>query len=76
MTENHVTEDAIARLAYSKWEAEGRPEGRCDDHWHAARAELEAMVRANKETPQASAKPGPQHGAKDRAGARHVPESA
>lgn len=26
----------IARRAYSHWEAEGRPDGRDADHWHAA----------------------------------------
>jgi hypothetical protein len=33
-------EKAIQLRAYSLWEAEGRPEGSHDDHWHRAKREL------------------------------------
>ena len=32
----------VARRAYEKWEAEGRPDGRHDAHWHDAAAEVDA----------------------------------
>ncbi len=34
-------DDEIARVAYALWEAEGRPEGRQDDHWTRARRIVE-----------------------------------
>lgn len=34
-------EDAIRRRAYELWEQAGRPEGRSDEFWHAARDELD-----------------------------------
>jgi membrane peptidoglycan carboxypeptidase len=33
-------EDHIRRRAYHLWEEAGRPEGRSDEFWHAARAEI------------------------------------
>ena len=33
-------EEAIRRRAYELWEDAGRPEGRSEEFWHAARAEL------------------------------------
>ena len=33
-------ENAIRRRAYELWEQAGCPEGRSDEFWHAARAEL------------------------------------
>ena len=35
-------EEAVRRRAYELWEHAGRPEGRSDEFWHAARAELGA----------------------------------
>jgi len=32
--------DQIARRAQELWEAEGRPEGKSDDHWLRAESEL------------------------------------
>jgi hypothetical protein len=32
--------DRIQRRAYALWEREGRPEGRADEHWHRAEAEV------------------------------------
>ncbi|PCD04682.1 hypothetical protein COC42_03695 [Sphingomonas spermidinifaciens] len=32
----------VAERAYAKWEAEGRPAGRHDDHWHDAAREIDA----------------------------------
>jgi hypothetical protein len=34
-------EEAIRRRAYELWEHAGRPEGRSEEFWHAARAELD-----------------------------------
>ena len=42
-------EDHIRRRAYQLWEEAGRPEGRSDDFWHAARAEI-----ADEEAPEAA----------------------
>jgi hypothetical protein len=39
MPDAHVSE-RIKRRAYSLWEEEGRPEGRADEHWFRAEAEL------------------------------------
>jgi hypothetical protein len=41
----HIDEDEIRRRAYRLWEAEGRPEGRWDEHWRRARAEIEREFR-------------------------------
>jgi hypothetical protein len=35
------TEDDIQRLAYNLWEQEGRPDGRDQSHWFAAKQILE-----------------------------------
>ncbi len=35
-------EEAIRRRAYELWELAGRPEGRSEEFWHAARLELGA----------------------------------
>ncbi len=35
-------EEAIRRRAFELWEHAGRPEGRSDEFWHAARVELGA----------------------------------
>jgi Protein of unknown function (DUF2934) len=35
-------EEAIRRRAYELWEHAGRPEGRSEEFWHAARVELGA----------------------------------
>ena len=34
-------EEAIRRRAYELWEHAGKPEGRSEEFWHAARAELD-----------------------------------
>jgi hypothetical protein len=39
-----AAEDRVRLRAFTLWEADGRPEGRADAHWHAARAELERDV--------------------------------
>lgn len=38
------TEAAIRERAYLIWEAEGRPEGRADDHWYMAMQEMFALA--------------------------------
>lgn len=42
-------EDRIRSRAYQIWEEEGRPEGRHDEHWYRARAELERQLHRNTE---------------------------
>ena len=42
-------EDRIRRRAYHLWEEAGRPEGRSEEFWHAARAEI-----ADEEAPEAA----------------------
>ncbi|HEX9168463.1 MAG TPA: DUF2934 domain-containing protein [Roseiarcus sp.] len=37
-------EEAIRRRAYQLWEHAGRPEGRSEEFWHAARSELGAKA--------------------------------
>lgn len=32
--------ERIRKRAYALWEEEGRPEGRADEHWHRAEAEV------------------------------------
>ena len=36
----HVNEELVRIRAYYIWEREGRPEGRGQDHWHAAIREI------------------------------------
>jgi hypothetical protein len=37
-----ANEDQIRNYAHQLWEKAGRPEGRDDEFWHAAKAELDA----------------------------------
>ena len=39
-------EKAVRELAYELWEQAGRPDGRSDEFWFAARAELESGAPA------------------------------
>jgi hypothetical protein len=34
------THDEIASRAQQLWEAEGKPDGKADEHWHRAEAEI------------------------------------
>lgn len=45
----------VSRKAYEIWEAEGRPHGRDQEHWHRARAEVDAEKPAKPK--RATAKP-------------------
>ena len=50
-----ATHEEIAALAYSYYEAEGRPEGRAEIHWQRA---YEALLKAKDTSPQTfAAKP-------------------
>jgi hypothetical protein len=51
-------EDQIKRKAYELWEADGRPEGKDQDYWFKAMAEVAASALASvkparKRTPRA-----------------------
>lgn len=37
---DYITLDEIRERAHSLWERDGRPEGRAEDHWHAAERQL------------------------------------
>jgi hypothetical protein len=41
-----VLEQAIRQRSYEIWQREGCPDGKADDHWLQAKAELEAEHRA------------------------------
>jgi hypothetical protein len=43
MTTPRIDDSMIAEAAFHLWEAEGRPNGRAEDHWHRARTALEAL---------------------------------
>jgi hypothetical protein len=36
-------EDQVRERAYALWEQDGRPDGRPEDYWHRAEAELDAQ---------------------------------
>jgi hypothetical protein len=44
-------EDVIRRRAYELWQQAGCPEGRSDEFWHAARAEIEGEGEGAHEAP-------------------------
>jgi hypothetical protein len=47
VTEDHpLDHEAVARLAYSFWEARGRGNGSAEDDWFKAEAELKGSPRA------------------------------
>lgn len=43
--------DRIRRYAYLLWEQEGRHEGRAEDHWFRAEAEVTALNRSEEAPP-------------------------
>jgi len=43
-----ISEDQIRQYAHQLWEREGQPEGRADDLWHQAKAELESDEPGNE----------------------------
>ena len=51
-TERH---ELVSRRAREIWEREGRPEGRAEEHWRLAEAELQAQPARN---PGDEARPG------------------
>jgi hypothetical protein len=64
---NREREARVRELAYQRWEAEGRPAGRHEDHWHDAARAIDAeqdppiaapsAQAAAATTPDAPAKP-------------------
>lgn len=57
MTTEPKNEDEIARRAHQIWEAEGRPEGRADDHWHRATEQHAAEGGGGARVPSSPASP-------------------
>ena len=47
-------DDHVRKRAYQIWEAEGRPDGRHDDHWHRAHAEVADAGSEQVRSPQAA----------------------
>jgi hypothetical protein len=39
-----IPEEKIRARSYAIWDADGRPEGRCEEYWYRAIAELEAEL--------------------------------
>jgi hypothetical protein len=62
-------DERIRRRAYEIWEAEGRPAGRDEEHWHRAAEEVRAEARAETavggQAPDPAA-PGPSAGSQTR----------
>jgi len=43
-TTRDIDEDLIRERAYMLWLEDGQPEGRADEHWHKARADVHASI--------------------------------
>jgi hypothetical protein len=54
-----TSEDQIRQYAHQLWEREGQPDGRADDFWHQAKAELESDEPGNEAISEAP-KPMPE----------------
>ena len=70
-------EDRIRQKAYALWEADGRPEGRHEDHWVQAReivAQEEAGAEPIDSLPLATDTPLPAAPAKPKRGSRTASE--
>ena len=52
-----LKETELRTRAYEIWEAEGRPDGRAEEHWEQAREELEAAKPKDKAKAQTKTKP-------------------
>lgn len=46
--DRNLEERIVRERAHALWEAEGRPEGRQDEHWHRALSELSVRGPAQK----------------------------
>lgn len=46
------TEDEITALAHELWELEGRPEGKAEEHWQRAEAQLRGEPVATEKEPK------------------------
>ncbi|WP_027213084.1 DUF2934 domain-containing protein [Burkholderia sp. WSM2232] len=50
-----TVEDRIRKRAYELWESDGSPEGRADDYWARAEAQIQAEGEAGDGEPTAAA---------------------
>lgn len=57
MAKPEIEESHVREAAYHLWLKEGCPEGRDEDHWHRARAQLEADRLQPVPKPRRTAKP-------------------
>jgi hypothetical protein len=48
---NSDLKERIRRRAYILWEQEGRPEGRADEHWLRAEAEVAGVISSEEVPP-------------------------
>jgi len=48
-------EERIRQRAYQLWEADGSPEGRADDYWHKAAAQIDAATGAGTDASEVAA---------------------
>jgi hypothetical protein len=46
------TKDALAELAHQLWELEGWPEGKAEEHWRRAEAQLRGNTTAVDKEPK------------------------
>jgi hypothetical protein len=51
----HTLEHRIRQRAYEIWNAEGRADGKADEHWLAAEREVLSSLTARSPAPKASA---------------------
>jgi len=51
----HTLEHRIRQRAYEIWNAEGRADGKADEHWLAAKREVLSSLTARSPAPKASA---------------------
>lgn len=49
-----TVEDRIRKRAYELWESDGSPEGRADDYWARAEAQIQAEGEAGDAEPAAA----------------------
>jgi hypothetical protein len=56
---SEFSDDQIRQHAHQLWEKHGKPEGKADEFWHQAKAELESDEPGNEPNPD-NPKPMPE----------------
>ncbi len=52
-----VLDERIKQRAYEIWESEGRPDGKDEEHWHRAAAEIRGETAVGGEAPNPAPNP-------------------